>query len=173
MIRVLVCVAALSLTASQAVQAQRRPPPPPPRPIVPAPVVEFGVRGGYDFDDRVGSAGAHVRVPIAEPIHLVPSGDVFFDDARTQWQFNGDLLLRPRQLGGLYGGVGVAFVNRDFEFPGTRATRAGYNLVAGLRGARLSGTNVRPLVEARWTQVEGYNPFRMTAGIDVPISGRF
>jgi hypothetical protein len=173
MIRILVCALGLSLGAAHTAEAQRRPaPPPPPRHIVPAPVVEFGVRGGFDFDDQVGSAGAHVRVPLADPIHLVPNGDVFFGDARTQWQFNGDLLLRPRQFGGLYGGVGVAFMNRDFDAPGTRATRAGYNLVAGLRGARLTGTNVRPHAEGRWTRVDGFAPFRLTLGIDVPISGR-
>jgi hypothetical protein len=172
MLRALVCLIALTSATVQIAEAQRRAPPPPPRPIFPAPPVEFGVRGGFDFDESTGSAGAQVRIPLGAPIFLVPSGDVYFNDARTQWQVNGDLLFQPRELGGIYAGVGAAFVNRDFDTPGERATRAGFNLVAGLRGARLSGTSVRPFAEGRWTQVADYRPFRLALGIDVPVSGR-
>jgi hypothetical protein len=172
MLRTLVCLLALSATGAGIAEAQRRAPPPPAPPRFPAPPVEFGVRGGFDFDESIGSAGAQLRIPLGAPILLVPSGDVYFDDARTQWQLNGDLLVAPRELGGVYAGVGVAFVNRDFDTPGQRATRAGFNVVAGLRGARLSGTSVRPFAEGRWTRVEDYRPFRLALGIDVPVSGR-
>ena len=134
--------------------------------------VEFGVRGGYDFDDEAGSAGAQLRIPLARPIHLAPSGDVYFGDARTDWQLNADLVVRPALLGGLYAGVGGALVRRDFDDTDERDTKAGYNLLVGLRSGRIAGTNVRPFAEARWTDAGDYSPFRLVAGIDVPISGR-
>lgn len=137
----------------------------------PDPVVEFGVRGGYDFEDEVGSAGAQLRIPFARQILFVPSGDVFFDDARTQWQLNADVLLRPDALGGLYAGAGAAFVSRDFEAGGDQETQVGYNLLVGLDGHRIGDTRVRPFVEARWTDVDDYSPFRLVTGINVPVSG--
>ncbi|CAN5862935.1 hypothetical protein BH23GEM3_BH23GEM3_21740 [soil metagenome] len=172
MTRILVCLIAVSLCGVQAVDAQRtvRRPQHPARIVSPAPPLEFGVRGGYDFDENLGSAGAQIRIPLAHPIQLVPSGDVFFADARTQWQINTDLVFRPLALGGLYGGVGAAFVSREFDAIEPRETRAGYNLVAGLRGNRLSSTSVNPFVEARWTAVDDYSPFRLTLGVDVPVT---
>ena len=79
---------------------------------------QFGVRGGYDFEEDVGSAGAQLRIPLVPQLLLVPSADVFFGDGddeggAAEWQLNGDLVLRPAGLGGLYGGAGVAFLNRD------------------------------------------------------------
>jgi hypothetical protein len=173
--RLLVCGFMLALFGVQAVEAQRKPPRASQRyhreqvsrRVTP---VEFGVRGGYDFDEEAGSAGAQLRIPLAREIHLVPSGDVFFADSRTEWQLNADLTFRPDGLGGLYGGVGAAFVNRDFE-PGSQDTRVGYNLLVGLSGGWFGGTTVQPFVEARWTDVEEYSPFRFVAGINVPVTG--
>lgn len=131
--------------------------------------VEFGVRGGYDFGDDGGLAGAQVRIPIIPQLALVPSGDVFFDDSPTEWQINADLAVRPRTLGGLYGGGGAAFVNRDFTADGGDETDVGYNLFVGLQGGRVLDTRLRPYVEARWTGVEDYEPFRLVAGFNVPL----
>lgn len=172
MTRILVCLIAVSLCAVEAADAQRstRRTKHTTHIVSRAPTVEFGVRGGYDFEENAGSAGAQLRIPLAHPIQLVPSGDVFFADARTQWQLNGDLIFRPLTLGGLYGGVGAALVSREFDDLEPRETRAGFNLVAGLRGNRLSDTNVYPFAEARWTAVSDYTPFRLTLGVDVPIT---
>ena len=137
--------------------------------------LEFGVRGGYDFDQDVPSAGAQLRIPIFRPLYLVPSGDVFFDDSATEWQLNADLLIRPVGLAGLYGGAGAAFVNSQL-FDADAAndddeTEVGLNVVVGLDGGRIWYTTVRPFVEARWTTVEDIQPFRLVAGINVPVSG--
>lgn len=134
--------------------------------------VEFGVRGGFDFDADVGSAGAQLRIPIFAPLQLAPSGDVFFDDAPTEWQLNADLLIRPVGLGGLYGGAGAAFVNLD-QGQTDDETEVGLNVIVGLDGGTVWFTTVRPFVEARWTYVDDLDPFRLVAGINVPVTGGF
>lgn len=138
--------------------------------------VQFGVRGGYDFQDDVGSGGAQVRVPLVPQLLLVPNADVFFDSDGGKWQLNTDVVLRPYALAGVYGGVGLAFANRDFDtrdVDDDTETRAGFNLIVGLDGGRISGSSVHPFVEGRWTHVDDYRPFRLVAGINVPISGRY
>lgn len=131
--------------------------------------VEFGVRGGYDFQDDVASAGTQLRIPLVRQLRLVPSGDVFFDDAPTEWQINVDLQVQPDAFGGLYGGAGAAFVNRDFDLDADEDTEAGYNLFLGIDGGPLLDARVRPFAEARWTDVEDYSPFRLLLGINVPV----
>jgi len=133
--------------------------------------VQFGVRGGFDFEEDVGSAGAQIRIPVAHPILIAPSADVFFDESDTQWQINADLLFRPMQLGGVYAGVGAAFVNGDFDAEGENETKTGLNLLVGLDGGHISSTTLRPFVEGRWTSVDDYDAFRLVAGFNVPISG--
>ena len=135
------------------------------------PPIEFGIRGGYDFEDEVGLAGAQLLIPVAEEIVLVPSGDVFFSDAPTDWQLNADLMLRPGILGGLYFGGGAAFVHRDFDLVGEQDTEVGFNVFGGLGGSRLGGTSIHPFIEGRYTDVNDYDAFRISAGINVPVSG--
>ena len=132
----------------------------------------FGVRGGYDFAEDVGSAGAQLRLPVAAQLLVVPSGDVFFGDGPSEWQLNADLALRPYDLGGLYGGAGLALLSRDDpDDPEEETdTEVGYNLFVGLESGRFRGTGLRPFVEARWTGVDDYLPFRLVAGFNVPIS---
>jgi hypothetical protein len=133
--------------------------------------IEFGVRGGYDFDADVGSAGAQVRIPLVRQLLVVPSGDVFFADEGegTEWQVNADLVARPDELGGLYGGVGAAFLRTDFDADGDQEVEAGYNLIAGMEAGSLLQTRVRPFVEARWSFVDEADPFRLVVGINTPV----
>lgn len=132
--------------------------------------VEFGVRAGNDFEEDVGSAGAQLRVPLVRALHLVPSGDVFFDDARVEWQVNTDVAVQPEALGGIYLGGGAAFASGDFDADGDEGVEIGYNLLVGLHASgRLFDTSVRPFVEGRWTEVEDFDPFRLVLGINVPV----
>lgn len=135
----------------------------------PAGPPELGVRGGYDFGDDTPMAGFQVRIPIIRQLFLLPSADVFFDDSPSEWQANLDLALRPVSLGGVYGGAGVAFLDRDFTASGERETQVGYNLFAGLDGGRVLDTRLRPYVEARWSGVDDYHPFRLVVGGNVPL----
>ena len=132
---------------------------------------QFGIRGGYDFEEDAGMAGAQFRIPVAHYLAFAPSADVFFGDAGNDWQINADALVRPPALGGLYGGFGAAFLNREFDVLGEDETEVGLNLILGLESGRIRNTSVRPFVEGRWTTVEDYDAFRLVAGINVPISG--
>ena len=132
--------------------------------------VEFGVRAGYDFDESAGFAGTQVRVPLIPQLSLVPSADVFFDDSRTEWQLNADLLAKPRALGGLYGGTGVAFASRDRLFRTDDEVDVGYNLFLGIDADRVLDTRLRPFAEARWSRAgDDFDPFRLMLGFNVPI----
>ena len=64
----------------------------------------------------------------------------------------------------------AAFAHGDFDADGDEGVEIGYNLLLGLRsGGRLFDAAVRPFAEARWTEVEDLDPFRLSLGIDVPV----
>jgi hypothetical protein len=165
--RALICLAMLCCFGAQAANAQwrhRRDEAP----------VEFGVRGGYDFGSDVGSAGAQVRVPLMRQLLVVPSADVFFGDqpgdSGPQWQLNADAVVAPDEFGGVYFGAGAAFADRDFNDDGDSEFEAGYNLLVGIDARSVFDTRARPFAEARWTGVDDYHPFRLVAGVNVPIN---
>lgn len=132
--------------------------------------VEFGVRGGYDFDDESGLAGAQLRVPLVSGLALVPSADVWLDEAPTDWQINTDLTFGHRSLGGIYLGGGAAFVHADPDGDTSEDTEVGFNAIVGMGGGTLLGSRVRPFAEGRWTILDDDTGFRLTMGIDVPIT---
>jgi hypothetical protein len=134
--------------------------------------VEFGVRGGYDFEDDQGSVGTQVRLPVIRQFAISPSFDAFFGDQGASWQGNLDGLIRPVRLGGLYAGGGLAILRRDNDGTGEE-TNVGWNLVAGLEGGRVSRSALRPFVEARWTGMDDFNGFRLVSGVNVPVGGGF
>ena len=133
--------------------------------------VEFGIRGGYDFEDDQGSAGAQIRLPLVRQFALAPSFDVFFGDEGATWQFNADALLKPRALGGVYLGGGAAVLRREFDILDGEETKVGWNLLAGIDAGRVGNTSLRPFAEGRWTGVDDFTGFRLVAGFNVPISG--
>ena len=169
--RILLCLVMMVALSADLAEAQRRGRGRGPDGPWRAATVEFGVRGGYDFDADVGSAGAQVRLPIVRQLLLVPSGDVFFSDGEegTTWQLNADLVARPDELGGLYAGVGAAFLREDFDADGEQEVEAGYNLLAGIESGALLDTRLRPFAEARWSFVDDLDPFRLVVGLNVPV----
>jgi hypothetical protein len=135
--------------------------------------VEFGIRGGADFRDHQGTVGTQARVPVIRQFAVEPSFDVFFGgaDGAAEWQANIDGVIKPDELGGLYGGGGAAFIRRDFDGDLVNETKAGFNLFAGIDGGRITQTALRPFVETRWTFTGDFQAFRLAAGFNVPISG--
>jgi len=139
--------------------------------------VSFGIRGGYAFDQDVGSAGVQLRIPLASFVSIAPSFDVFFDDLDaasvegTDWQGNLDLLLRPRGLGGIYAGAGLALadVQRVDLDDVSSGTEAGWNLLVGIRGTSFAEVRLTPFAEARWTGIAGEEDFRLVLGMNIPI----
>lgn len=154
------------------VDAQRRPSPRAVGLGDSVPTLTAGLRGGYDFDVEAWSAGAQIGVALRPRLVLAPSGDLFFRDGRTDWQVNGDLVLRPRPHGLIYGGGGVAAVHRASDGAEDEAdTRVGANAFVGLSTPGLRRrARVRPFVEARWTFVDGESPFRLAFGLNVPLT---
>ena len=169
--RIFLVLLVLCSTVAQGADAQRRRPAPRNDPFGwGGGPVEFGVRGGHSFEERVASAGAQLRIPLLRQLVIVPNGDVFLgDDAESEWQVNGDLAVSPDELGGLYGGIGVALVSHDSEADGEDDVDTGYNLFAGLSGRSLFEARVAPFVEARWTYLDDFSPFRLNLGINVPV----
>ena len=131
----------------------------------------FGVRGGYDFQEDAGIAGAQFRIPVARGLAFSPSADVSFTDSETDWQVNTDALIRPPALSGLYGGLGAAFIHTSLDEISPAETSVGLNLILGLESGRIRDTTIRPFVEGRWTLVEDYDAFRLSAGFNVPVAG--
>jgi hypothetical protein len=133
--------------------------------------VEFGIRGGYDFEDDQGSAGAQIRIPVVRQFAVAPSFDVFLGDPGATWQFNADGIIKPYALGGVYLGGGAAVLRREFDVLDEEETKVGWNLLAGIDAGRVGGSALRPFAEGRWTGVDDFTGFRLVAGFNVPISG--
>jgi len=137
--------------------------------------VELGVRGGYDFEADGGTFGAHLRVPVAGPVSVVPGLDLSLDDEGPAWQANADLVVRPPNLAGIYAGIGAGFVHLhdDDDLEDDDETEVGLNVLVGLDGGRIAETRVRPFAEGRWTRIDDdRDAFRLVAGFSVAVSGR-
>jgi hypothetical protein len=143
---------------------------------LPTPKFLFGVRMGYDFNANIWSAGGQFWIPIG-PVQFIPSGDIFFEEKNMGWQFNIDAAL-PIRMGfgrllgrfqaGFYGGGGFAIINRDIKGVSMDGRKIGTNLFIGMR-LPVRSIYIRPFVEARWTFVDGENPFHLIAGINIPL----
>jgi hypothetical protein len=133
--------------------------------------VEFGIRGGYDFEDDQGSAGTQLRLPLLRQFAVAPSFDVYFGDEGANWQLNLDGIIKPDALGGVYVGGGAALLRREFDVLDGEETKVGWNALAGIDAGRVGHSALRPFTEARWTGVGDFSAFRLTAGFNVPIGG--
>ena len=47
--------------------------------------------------------------------------------------------------------------------------KVGYNLLLGINARPVFDTDARPFEEARWSGVDDFQPFRLVAGVNVPI----
>ncbi len=132
--------------------------------------VEAGIRTGYDFDTEDWAIGLQARLPIAQILELIPSGDYFFVDNGNSFQLNADLAIPLAPRGALYAGGGAGLWIRDPGLPGVETqTKLGLNLLVGLEPGRLRRSRVRWFVEARWFAIDGDNPFRLAAGVNFPL----
>ena len=126
------------------------------------PSPEIGVRGGYDYDIDVWSAGGQFRLPIGRRgrLEIVPSGDAFFTEGEIDWQANADVIYGPGRRGGLYFGGGMGYSNR----PGI--TEQVVNRIVGLR------LSERMYLENRWTNIDGRSLYRMVLGYNLGLGKR-
>lgn len=112
----------------------------------------LGIRVGSDFDHEQKLIGAQLVLPAGTFWRLVPSFDYYFvgnEEKYDRWQFNGDLIFKPRPFGVVYFGGGLAV---DYRIPeqGLSSTNFGGNAIVGLEfQKRLSPIGL--YVQARWT----------------------
>jgi hypothetical protein len=130
-----------------------------------APVPSVGVRGTYDFDAHIFGIGGQAELPLSRVLRFVPSGEVHLGDERG-WQANADVAI---SLLLLRAGGGLALVDDPRTGSLDDDPELGLNLFAGIQAPPRRGARLRPFAEARWTHLENHTPFRLVAGINVPL----
>ena len=126
----------------------------------------IGLRGSYDFDNKIAGYGLQARFPIDWNLQFAPSLDAYAKNGSTTLQGNVDLIATGRG-GWFYIGGGLAIIKPQ----GTDA-KYGANIYPGVDLPALFDTPVRPFVEARWTFWDGNTPFRFAFGLNYPFGAR-
>ena len=126
----------------------------------------IGLRGSYDFDNKLFGYGAQARFPIDWNLQFAPSLEAYSKSGSTTVQGNVDLIATGRG-GWFYVGGGLAIIKPQ----GTDA-KFGANVYPGADLPALFDTPVRPFVEARWTFWEGNTPLRLVFGLNYPFGAR-
>jgi len=136
------------------------------------PSVLFGLRGGWEFDADIPTAGAQLRLPFAMlgRTIIVPNGDIFFAEGEADWQINLDINQPAGLLPGLYQGMGLAVVNREFDAGEPHDVEVGANLLLGLKPI-FRRAPIQPFVESRWTFVYDEVLYHLAVGFDIRLGG--
>ncbi len=132
----------------------------------------IGVRAGFDWDEKNWSVGGQVRImlPALPGLTISPSGDVFFLEGQKQWQINLDAAIQVIPIA--YAGAGFAIAQDSLPTSAGPTTETGYNLFIGINAPDLR-LPVMPFAEFRWTMINQLvRPFRMIAGLNVPLGER-
>ena len=149
-------------------QLRRRPKRHKPHPITP--VTSIGIRFGKDFKHDQLLLGGHLWIPVGIFWKLAPSFEYYFvdeNDNYNRWQFNADLMFKPRPRYPFYFGGGVA-VNYTIPTDGDSETKVGGNAVVGLDFGRIRLPSMYPYIQARWTFMEDVPTyFTLLGGINL------
>ncbi|MDZ7264903.1 MAG: hypothetical protein ONB16_09990 [candidate division KSB1 bacterium] len=126
-----------------------------------APASAIGVRVGNDFKQDQYFVGAHFWLPVGHFWRFVPSAEYYFNDAEfRRWQFNGDFLFKPRPIGWLHFGGGVAVQYLTLA----KQTDVGGNVIVGLDFHRPRMGGITPYFQARWTMLNPHDRFFSLVG---------
>jgi len=112
----------------------------------------LGIRVGNDFDSEEHLIGAQLVLPAGIFWRLVPSFEYYFVNENAKydrWQFNTDLIFKPRPFGLIYFGGGLAV---DYKTPenAESITNFGGNALVGLEFQR-ARSPIGLYVQARWS----------------------
>jgi len=133
----------------------------------------LGLRTGYDYDAEVWSLGGQLKLHPGRGrsgLQIIPSGDVFFIKGTADWQVNLDAAIHLMML---YGGVGIAYLNRDFQQPDEKDNKTGTNYFIGMPlPIPLYKLRMMPFLEARWTEVKDERLFRLVVGVNFFLGRR-
>ncbi|MBN2092391.1 hypothetical protein JW964_22410 [candidate division KSB1 bacterium] len=134
----------------------------------PSPVSFLGLKAGKDFKNDQFEVGAQLLLPVSRFWYLAPNFDYYFAEKMDRWQFNGDVIFKPRPLSAFYLGGGVAV---DYARPegGEFATEVGGNALVGLSfgGRRLRA--MQPFIQARWTFYDKHSFFTLQGGLNLAL----
>lgn len=134
------------------------------RPGTIKPASSIGLRIGNDFKNDQYLVGAHFWLPVGMFWNFIPSADYYFTDSDfRRWQFNGDVVFKPRPGGSLYFGGGVAVEYLTV----VDKTDVGGNVLVGLEFSGRRRTPITPYIQARWTFLdENREYFSLLGGIN-------
>lgn len=128
------------------------------------PASSIGLRIGNDFKNDQYFVGAHFWLPVGVFWRFMPSADYYFtDNDFKRWQLNGDVVFKPRPMGSLYfgGGVAVEYLTLDDK------TDVGGNILVGLEFSGRRKTPITPYIQARWTFLDEHREyFSLLGGIN-------
>ena len=132
-------------------------------------ISQLGVRVGNDFKNDAFMLGGQLWLPASRLWKIAPSFEYFYVDKMSKWQFNGDLIFKPRPRGFFYLGGGLAV---DYTTPQGRESTTAYGGNAFL-GIDFSGgrrfKSMAPYLQARWTFFEGTRYFGLLGGINFAL----
>lgn len=161
-IRILSVITIVILLAS-ALSAQHRPRRMG-RPVRMQPAASIGLRVGNDFKNDQYLVGAHFWLPVGVFWNFIPSADYYFtDNDFKRWQFNGDVVFKPRPRGSFYfgGGVAVEYLTSNDR------TDVGGNVLVGFEFSGRRRTPITPYIQARWTFLDDHHEhFSLQGGIN-------
>jgi len=123
----------------------------------------IGLRVGNDFKHDQYLAGAHFWLPMGIFWNFVPAADYYFTESDSKrWQFNGDMVFKPRPRGPLYfgGGVAVQYLTAGEQ------TDVGGNVLVGLDFGGIRKAPMAPYIQARWTLFKDTKYFSLLGGIN-------
>jgi hypothetical protein len=112
----------------------------------------LGLRFGGNLDAEKYFIGAHLYLPAGIFWNFVPSFEYYFmpeESHYDRWQFNSDLVFKPRPAGLLYFGGGLAVDYRVVD-SGKNSTDLGGNALVGLEFGR-PRSPLKLYVQSRWT----------------------
>lgn len=132
------------------------------------PVSFVGLRFGNDFKHDQLLIGGQFWLPVGKFWRLAPGFDYYLEENLTRWQFNGDIIFKPRPMGPVYFGGGVAvdyakFKEQDFE------TTVGGNALLGLEFSGRRKRSIVPYLQARWTIYEDQTFFSLIGGLNLAL----
>lgn len=122
--------------------------------LMPSDTPMLGFRIGNDFEADQILLGAQLWLPVGTFWKVVPNFDYYFVDDPApfdRWQFNGDLIFKPRPMGALYFGGGLA-VNYLIPNKGDSQVYYGANALVGFNLNRRGPTQF--YIQTRWSFFE-------------------
>jgi hypothetical protein len=82
-----------------------------------------------------------------------------------------DLKLSPAVIYFSMIGVGLAYLNRNFQQPDEKDRKSGSNYFIGMP-LPLPRLPIMLFIEARWTEVDDKQVFRLVVGVNIPLGRR-